>query len=335
MLSLSSGLAMDLGTANTLIYEKSRGIILNEPSIVAVDTDTREVLAVGTEAKSYLGRTPRNIEVIRPLQCGVINDYEVTRQMIVNLLTMAKVNRRLFKPVIVVGVPNSSTQVEKRAIIEAAQQAGGKSIHLVNEPIAAAIGLGLPIMEPQAQMVLDVGGGTSEGVIISMGAAAVEDARRVAGDAATEAIIRYLKQRYGMAIGNNMAEDVKHTIGSALPLKDKRTYTCRGKDLHNGTPVSREITDKDIRVALEDINSEFINMVKRVVAQCPPALSADLLLGGLHLTGGGGMLKGLSYRLNRELKMKIHVPDNPLLSVVNGLGKIVEDMSFYQDVFVN
>lgn len=335
MLSLSSGLAMDLGTANTLIYEKGKGIILNEPSVVALDTETREVLAVGTEAKSYLGRTPQNIEVIRPLKCGVIDDFSITQQMIRNFLSLAGISRRLFKPLIVIGVPNSSTQVEKRAIIEAAQQAGGKSIHLVNEPLAAAVGLGLHIIEAQAHMVLDVGGGTSEGVIISMGAAAVEEARRVAGDAATEAIVRYLRQKHGLAVGDNMAEDMKHTIGSALPLKVRKTYNCRGKNLHTGAPVSMKITDLDIREALEDINGEFISMVKRMMAQCPPELSADLVLSGINLTGGGGMLKGLAQRLNRETQMKVHVPEKPLLSVVNGLGRIMENMSFYRDVFVN
>ena len=335
MLSLSTGLGLDLGTANTLIYEKGKGIILNEPSVVALEVNTREVLAVGTEAKGYLGRTPSTIEIIRPLKNGVIYDFAVTQQMIRKFLTMAGINRRLFKPRIVVGVPNGSTQVEKRAIIEAAEQAGGKSVHLVNEPMAVAVGLELPITTPGGLMVLDVGGGTSEGVIISAGAVMAEEARRVAGDAATEAIMRYIRRKYSLAIGENAAEEIKHTIGSALPLRATEIYKCRGKSLQNGKPTAIEITDADIREALEEINSEFINMVKRLLDQSSPEVASDLVNNGIHLTGGGGLLKGLAQRLTQATDIPVHIPEFPLTTTAFGLGRIMENMNLYQDLFVN
>ena len=335
VLSLTGGLAMDLGTANTLIYERDRGIILNEPSVVALETDTRRVLAVGHEAKSYLGRTPVNIEVIRPLKSGVISDFAVTQQMIKSFLEMAGASRRLFRPRIVVGVPSGSTQVEKRAIIEAAEQAGGKSIHLVDEPMAAAIGLGLPVAEPVARLVLDVGGGTSEGIVVSLGAAAVSESRRVAGDEATLAITRYLKRKYKLAVGENTAEQVKMTLGSAMPLEEMVTFKCRGKNLNRGTPEVVELTNADIREALTDINDEFINMVKRLITQTPAELSADLLKDGLHLTGGGSLLKGLDQRLAQETGLEVKVPEDPLISVALGLGEVLENMTYYKTVFAN
>ncbi len=334
-LSLTGGLAMDLGTANTLIYEKGQGITLNEPSVVALDSESRRVLAVGHEAKSYLGRTPVGIEVIRPLKAGVISDFAVTQQMIRTFLEMAGASRRLFKPKIVIGVPTGSTQVEKRAIIEAAEQAGGKSIHLVDEPLAAAIGLGLPVADAVSRLVLDVGGGTSEGVIIALGAASASESRRVAGDAATEAIARYLRHKYQLAVGENMAENIKMTIGSAMPLEETHTFNCRGKDLHKGVPKMVELTNEDIREALAEINEEFINMVQRLITQAPPETSVDLARDGLHLTGGGSLLKGLDKRLAQETGLKVNVPENPLVSVVLGLGAVLENMSYYRSVFAN
>jgi len=334
-LSLSSGLAMDLGTANTLIYEKGRGIILNEPSVVALDSETRRVLAVGHEAKSYMGRTPVGIEVIRPLKSGVISDFAVTQQMIRSFLEMAGASRRFFKPRVVVGVPIGSTQVEKRAIIEAAEQAGGKSIHLVDEPLAAAVGQGLKVAEPVARLVLDVGGGTSEGVLISLGAVADSESRRVAGDEATEAIARYLRKKYQLAVGENMAENIKMTIGSAMPQEEIMTFSCRGKDMQKGIPKVVELNSEDIRVALEEIIIEFIGMVKRLVTQAPPELSADLSRDGIYLSGGGSMLKGLSQRLSQETGLKVNVPENPLLAVALGLGAILENMNYYKTIFSN
>ncbi len=335
MLSLIGGLAMDLGTANTLIYDKSKGIVINEPSVVALDTVSREVLAVGTEAKSYLGRAPQNIEVIRPLKSGVISDFAVTQQMIRRFLELAGAKKKLFRPKIIIGVPRGSTQMEKRAIIEAAEEAGAKTVHLVDEPMAAAIGLGLDITGPKAHMVLDIGGGTSEGGIISLGAMNVVESRRVAGDDATLAIARYIFKAYHLAIGENTAEEIKMTIASALPIEASRTFTCRGKNTTTNIPTVVEITADDVRKALEDINVEFINMAERLLAQCPGELRGDLHEAGVHLTGGGSLLKGLDQRLAKAIGLEVKVPENSLLSVVLGLGKVLEDMNFYKDIFVN
>jgi len=326
---------MDLGTANTLIYERGKGIILNEPSMVAIETDSRRVLAIGQEAKSYLGRTPVGLEVVRPMQCGVISDFAVTQQMIRGFLGMAGANKRLFRPKIIVGVPTGVTQVEKRAIIEAAESAGGKSIHLVDEPLAAALGMGLAVEEPVARLVLDVGGGTSEGVLISLGAIAFSESRRVAGDEATRAIARYLRSKYDLSVGENMAEHIKMTIGSAMPLEEIHTFNCRGKELRRGVPKIVELTNEDIREALTEIIDEFINMVKRLVTQAPPELAADLVKHGIYLTGGGSLLKGLDRRLSNEIGLEVNVPKEPLLSVALGLGQILENMNYYRTVFVS
>lgn len=335
VLSLSGGLAVDLGTANTLIYAKGKGIVLNEPSMVAIDTATHQVLAIGREAKSYLGRTPVGLEVVRPLESGVISDFSVAQQMIKGFLTMAGIDRRLFRPKVVVGVPIGVTQVEKRAIIEAAERAGGKSVYLVDEPMAAAVGVGLAVEEPRASLILDVGGGTSEGVLISLGAIAFSESRRVAGDVATRAIASYLRRKYDLAVGENMAEHIKMTIGSAMPLDDTTCFSCRGKEISRGIPKTVELSSDDVRAALADIVEEFINMAKRLVSQAPPELAADLVKNGVYLTGGGSLLKGLDRRLAQEIGIEVHVPQEPLLSVALGLGRILENMNHYRNIFVN
>ena len=335
VLSLTGGLAMDLGTANTLIYRRGSGIVVNEPSLVALETETRRVLAVGREAKSYLGRTPRGLEVIRPMRCGVISDFGAAQEMIRYFLAQAGASRRLFRPKIVVGVPIGVTQLEMRAIIEAAEQAGGKDIRLVDEPMAAAIGLGLNIAEPVARLVLDIGGGTSEAVIISLGAAAASEARRLAGDQATEAVIQHLKQKFNLAVGDNMAEYLKMTIGSSKPLSGEHTVQCRGKEVLSGIPKQMNLTREDLRGALDGLIQEFVDLVKLLVSQAPPEFSADLSREGLHLTGGGSLLAGLDQRLALETGLKVHVPDDPLLSVVLGLGEVMENMQKYKSVFAN
>ena len=336
VLSLTGGLAMDLGTANTLIYRRGSGIVVNEPSLVALETETRRVLAVGREAKSYLGRTPRGLEVIRPMRCGVISDFAVAQEMIRRFLAQAGASRRLFRPKIVVGVPIGVTQLEMRAIIEAAEQAGGKDIRLVDEPMAAAIGLGLNIAEPVARMVLDIGGGTSEGVIISLGAAAVSEARRLAGDQATEAVIQHLKQKFNLAVGDNMAEYLKMTIGSSRPLSgEPDVVQCRGKELLTGIPKKMNLSRDDLRGALDGLIQEFVDLVKLLVTQAPPEFAADLSREGLHLTGGGSLLAGLDRRLALETGLTVHVPEEPLLSVVLGLGEVMENMQKYKSVSAN
>ena len=335
VLSLTGGLAMDLGTANTLIYRRGSGIVVNEPSLVALESESRRILAVGQEAKTYLGRTPRGLEVIRPLKCGVISDFSVAQEMIRHFLSQAGASRRLFRPKIVVGVPVGVTQLEKRAIIEAAEQAGGKEVRLVDEPLAAAIGLGLNIAEPVARLVLDVGGGTSEGVIVSLGGTAFAESRRVAGDQATESIVQYLRRKFTLAVGDNMAEHIKMTIGSSKPLSEESSFQCRGKEVINGIPKMVELTREDISGALEGVIREFIDLVKLLVGQAPPEFAADLTREGLHLTGGGSLLAGFSQRLALETGLAVHAPDDPLLSVVLGLGEILENMQKYKTVFSN
>ena len=324
---------MDLGTANTLIYRRGSGIVVNEPSLVALESETRRILAVGHEAKTYLGRTPRGLEVIRPLKCGVISDFALAQEMIRHFLAQAGASRRLFRPKIVVGVPVGVTQLEKRAIIEAAEEAGGKDIRLVDEPLAAAIGLGLNIAEPVARLVLDIGGGTTEGVIVSLGATALSESRRMAGDQATESIIQYLRRKYALAVGDNMAEHLKMTIGSSKPLE--QSFQCRGKEIISGIPKVLEVTREDLGLAMEDVIREFVALAKLLISQAPPEFAADLSRGGLHLTGGGSLLAGLSQRLTEETGLRVHAPDDPLLSVVLGLGQVLENMQKYKTVFAN
>jgi rod shape-determining protein MreB len=333
VLSLTGGLAMDLGTANTLIYRRGDGIVVNEPSLVAMESETRRILAVGSEAKSYLGRTPKGLEVIRPLKCGVISDFAVAQEMIRIFLAQAGASRRLFRPKIVVGVPVGVTQLEKRAIIDAALEAGGKEVRLVDEPLAAAVGLGLNIAEPIARLVLDIGGGTTEGVIVSLGATALSESRRVAGDQATESIVQYLRRKYSLAVGDNMAEHLKMTIGSSKPLEE--SFECRGKNLVSGIPTVVELTREELGRAMDGIISEFVGLAKLLISQAPPEFAADLTRGGLHLTGGGSLLAGLSRRLAEETGLEIRAPEDPLLSVVLGLGHILENMQKFKTVFAN
>jgi rod shape-determining protein MreB len=335
VLSLTGGLAMDLGTANTLIYRRGSGIVVNEPSLVALEAETRRILAVGQEAKSYLGRTPKGMEVVRPLRCGVISDFAVAQEMIRYFLAQAGASRRLFRPKIVVGVPVGVTQLEKRAIIEAAEQAGGKEVRLVDEPLAAAIGLGLNIAEPVARLILDIGGGTSEGVIVSLGATAFSESRRMAGDQATESIVHYLRRQYALPGGDNMAEHLKMTIGSAKPLSGEPSFQCRGKEIITGIPQVVNLTREDISPAFEGLTLEFIDLVKLLISQAPPELAADLTREGFYLTGGGSLLTGLNHRLAEETGLTVHAPDDPLLSVVLGLGEILENMQKYRSVFAN
>jgi rod shape-determining protein MreB len=335
VLSLTGGLAMDLGTANTLIYRRGSGIVVNEPSLVALESESRRILAVGQEAKSYLGRTPKGLEVIRPMRHGFISDFAVAQEMIRYFLAQAGASRRLFRPKIVVGVPVGVTQLEKRAIIEAAEQAGGKEVRLVDEPLAAAIGLGLNIAEPVARLILDIGGGTSEGVIVSLGATAFSESRRVAGDQSTEAIVQHLRRKYALAVGDNMAEHIKMTIGSAKPLSDEQSVKCRGKEVYTGIPKMVELTREDLSGAQDEIMLEFVDLVKLLMAQAPPEFAADLTRDGLHLTGGGSLLAGLNHRLAEETGLKVQIPEDPLLSVVLGLGEVMENMQKYKSVFAN
>ncbi|MDR1920986.1 MAG: rod shape-determining protein [Candidatus Adiutrix sp.] len=335
ILPFSNGLAMDLGTANTLIYEKGRGIILDEPSAAALNSDTGQAIAVGRQAKSYLGRTPVGLEVIRPMQTGVISDFNAAQQMIRRFLRQARADRRVFKPKIIVGVPTWVTQVEKRTLVEAVEKAGAKSVYLVDEPLAAAVGLGLPIEDQAPSLVLDIGGGVSEGVIIANGVVAVSESRLAGGDEATEAVARFLRRKYQIAVGENMAERIKIAVGSAWPLEKRQIFSCSGKELTSGIPRRLEVDDADVREALAEVVQKLVGLVRQLLMRATPALTSELMKSGLYLTGGGSLLKGLSQRLAVETGLKVEVPENPRLSLVTGLARILENMRYYKKVFVD
>ena len=335
VLTLSGGLALDLGTTNTLIYRKGGGLVVNEPSLAALETKSRRVLAVGREAKEYLGRTPKGLEVVRPLKGGLISDFPAALEMIRRFLDQAGAGRRFFRPKIVLSAPSKATRLEKRALIEAAEQAGGKTVHLVNKPLAAALGLGLDITEPAPQLVLDVGGGAAEGVIISLGATAFSECRATAGDEATLAVIHYLRRKFSLTVGENMAERIKMTIGSALPLSEEEPFPCRGKETLTGIPREMRLTREDLVEALAGVAGEFADLVKLLLSQVPPDIAADLGQSGLNLTGGGSLLAGLDQRLTLETGLEVHYPKDPLLSVILGLGEILENFHHYKPIFIN
>ncbi len=332
----STHFAMDLGTANTLIYLKGEGIILNEPSVVAIENTTGKVIAVGREAKEYIGRTPQNISAIRPLKDGVIADFDVTKAMIKYFLNVARQNRKISKPKMVVGVPSGITQVEKKAVIDACIQVGIKEVHLIEEPMAAAIGSDLPIELPRGNMVVDIGGGTTEVAIISLSAIAYSDSLRVAGDELDESIIRYLQKKHQVAIGYIAAERLKIEAASAYPIHlDERTVSIVGKDIVTGIPKTIKVTKEEVREAVEEPVSAIVDSVKRALEKLPPEFVSDLNDSGMILTGGGALLKGLDKRIEDETGIKVKVGDDPLLSVVLGAGKALEEMGKYKRVFIN
>lgn len=333
---LSTHLAMDLGTANTLIYMKDEGIILNEPSVVAIDNNTGKVIAVGREAKEFIGRTPPNISAIRPLKDGVIADFDVTKAMIKYFLTIVNRDRKIAKPKMVVGVPSGITQVEKKAVMEACFQVGIRDVLLIEEPMAAAIGAGMPIELPKGNMVVDIGGGTTEVAIISLSATAYSESLRVAGDELDESIMRYLQKKHQVAIGVTAAERLKIECASALSLDILQDMvTIVGKDLLTGIPKSLKVTKEEVREAVEEPISAIIDAVRRALERLPPEFVADLNEAGMILTGGGALLRGLDQRIEDETGIRVYVTDDPLFSVVLGAGQALEDMARYKKVFIN
>ncbi len=332
----STHFAMDLGTANTLVYLKGEGIILNEPSVVAIENNTGKVIAVGREAKEYIGRTPQNISAIRPLKDGVIADFDVTKAMIKYFLNVARQNRKISKPKMVVGVPSGITQVEKKAVIDACIQVGIREVHLIEEPMAAAIGSDLPIELPRGNMVVDIGGGTTEVAIISLSAIAYSDSLRVAGDELDESIMRYLQKRHQIAIGYIAAEKLKIEAASAYPIDtNEGVVNIVGKDIVTGIPKNVRVTKEEIREAVEEPVSAIVDSVKRALEKLPPEFVADLNDSGMILTGGGALLKGLDRRIANETGIRVRVGDEPLLSVVLGAGRALEEMGKYKRVFIN
>ena len=328
-------LAMDLGTANTLIYTKHEGIVLNEPSVVAIEIATNRVLAVGREAKEYLGRTPQKITAIRPLKDGVIADFSVTKEMIAYFIRKVITGMRIIKPKIVIGVPTGITQVEKRAVIEAALNAGAKDVQLIEEPMAAAIGAGLPIHEPLGNVVLDIGGGTSEVAVISLSAMACAQSVRIAGDEMNEAIQRYCQDRFKLLVGENQAERVKMAIGSAYELPEPLFMDVSGKDLVTGKPSTIRLTDAQVREALREPVGSIVLALKKTLEQTPPELSADISDRGLLLAGGGALLKGLDTLITKETGLFVFTDGDPLTSVVRGAGATLEDKAGFSKVYIN
>jgi rod shape-determining protein MreB and related proteins len=331
-LSLARDMAVDLGTANTLIYVRGQGIVLNEPSVVAINVRDGRPLAVGLEAKRMIGRTPGHIQAIRPLKDGVIADFEICEKMLRYFIQ--KVHRSRFaKPRMVICVPSGITGVEQRAVQEAAEYAGArKPAYIIEEPMAAAIGAGLPVQDPTGNMIVDIGGGTTEVAVISLGGIVTSQSVRVAGDELDKAIIQYVKKEYSLALGERTAEEVKITMGSAWPLEEEFTAEIRGRDLVTGLPKTISITSIEIRAAVEETVTAIVDAVKTTLDKTPPELAADIMEQGILITGGGALLTGLDYRLQHETGMPIHVAHNPLQSVVIGSGQTLEEFDALRGV---
>jgi len=332
---LGKNLAMDLGTANTLLYSPRDGIVLNEPSVVALDVRNDAILAVGREAKEYLGRTPDRIRAVRPLKDGVIADFEVTKAMIAYFVRKVITGMRIVKPRMVICVPAGITQVEKRAVIESALQAGAREVKLIEEPMAAAIGAGLPIDEPRGNMVVDIGGGTTEVAVISLSAVAYAESVRIAGDEINDAIQRYVQDEFQLLIGENMAEAAKIHIASAFPLPEPLQYRVAGKNLVDGTPKSIVLTDGHVREAIKEPVNAIVAAVRRALEKTPPELVADIATNGLLLAGGGALLKGLDKLITQQSSLMVRIDDDPLTTVVRGTGRSLEDEASFSKVYIN
>ena len=329
----SNDLAIDLGTANTLIYVKGKGIVLSEPSVVAIKKGTNNVLKVGKEAKEMLGRTPGSIVAIRPMKDGVIADFDVTEQMIRQFIWKIHNRKTLVRPRIIMCVPSGITQVEKRAIRDSAEQAGAREVHLIEEPMAAAIGAGLGVQEPSGNMIVDIGGGTTEVAVISLGGIVYSQSVRIAGDEMDEAIIQYLKRKYNLLVGERTAEVAKITLGSAYPFEDpSRKMEIKGRDLMTGTPKALTINDSDIREALHDPIYAIVDAVRTALERTPPELASDLAEKGIVMAGGASLLHGLDTLIALETHLRVRVADDPLSCVVLGTGKVLDELNLLKTV---
>jgi len=328
----SNELAIDLGTANTLVFAKNKGIVVSEPSIVAINKVTGKVEAVGKEAKEMLGRTPGNISAIRPMKDGVIADFEVTEKMLTYFIQKAHNRKVWVAPRIVIGIPSEITQVEKRAVKDSALRAKASEVFLVDQAMAAAIGAGLPVIEPSGNMVVDIGGGTTDIAVISMAGIVYSSSVRVAGDEMDEAVIKYLRKKYNLLIGERSAEQVKMEVGSAYPLEKPMTMEIKGRNLIEGIPKTLVVTDEEVREALEETVGILVNAVRVALERTPPELSADIVDRGIVLTGGGALLKNLDKRLREETGLPVSMSEDPLSSVVLGTGKMLEDLRLLRKV---
>ncbi len=331
----SKDIGIDLGTANTLVYVRNKGVVIAEPSVVAMDKRTGRVLTVGTEAKRMVGRTPANIVAIRPLRDGVIADFETVEHMLRYFI--GKVHDRFPitpRPRVIIGVPSGVTEVEKRAVQDAAVNAGAREAYLIEEPMAAAIGAGLPVHEPAGNMIVDIGGGTTEVAIISLGGVVLSHSIRIGGDEIDEQITQFARREFDLLIGERTAEETKMTVGSAHSLSTVLRSLMRGRDLATGLPKEIEVTDGAIREAIAGPVGLIVDAVKRSIEECPPELLADIMDTGIILAGGGAMLRGLDVRLHEETKIPVHIAEDPLLCVVRGTGACLESIEIYRKVFV-
>ena len=328
-------MGIDLGTANTLVYVNGKGVVLREPSVVAIRRDTGAILAVGDEAKKMIGRTPGNIIAIRPMKDGVIADFDVTQTMLRHFITKAYRRRPFFYPQVVVCVPSGITEVEKRAVLDATKQAGTREAFLIEEPMAAAIGAGLPVEEPTGSMIVDVGGGTTEVAIISLGGIVTSRSIRIGGDEMDEAIVNYVKRTYNLMIGERTAEDIKIDIGTAFTTDENKTEDIKGRDLVAGLPKVQSLTTDEIRKALSDPVYQIIDAIKVTLEKTPPELAADIMDKGIIMTGGGSLLKGLDKLVAQETGMPVYIAENPLDCVVLGTGKALAEINLLRRVAVS
>ena len=328
-------IGIDLGTANTLVYLKGKGVILREPSVVAINNNTGQILAVGIEAKQMIGRTPGNITALRPLKDGVIADFETTQSMLRHFIRKVVGNSPLARPRVVICVPSGVTEVEKRAVVDSAMTAGAKEAFLIEEPMASAIGAGLPVEEPSGSMVVDIGGGTSEVAVISLGGIVVSRSLRVAGDEFDDAIIHYIKKEYNLMIGERTAEDIKVKIGSAFPLEKEETYNISGRDLVTGLPKELKVSSEEIREALKEPVNAVVDSIKFTLEKTPPELAADIMERGIMLAGGGALLEGLDKLINKETGIPVFIAEQPMDCVVLGTGRVLEEIDVLSNVLLS
>ncbi|MBU0683493.1 MAG: rod shape-determining protein [Candidatus Omnitrophota bacterium] len=330
----SSDMGIDLGTASTLVYLKNEGIVLCEPSVVAIEAGTSNVLAVGEEAKRMLGRTPGNIVAIRPMRDGVIADFEIAESMLRYFIKKVHNSRRLVRPRMVIAVPSGITEVEKRAVKDSALHAGAREVYMLEEPVAASIGVGLPIQEPSGNMIIDIGGGTTEMAVISLAGVVFSKSIRIGGDEMDDAIINYLKRTYNLMVGERTAEEVKIRIGSGYPMEEEMTMDVRGRDLVAGLPKMFNITSEEVREALSEPIAQIVEAVRITLERTPPELSADLIEKGLILAGGGSLLRGLDKLIAEETNLPVHLADDPLTAVALGTGKVLSELKYLKRLTV-
>jgi len=328
----SNDIGIDLGTANTLVYVRDRGIVIREPSVVAIQAGTNRVLAVGDEAKKMLGRTPGNIVAIRPLKAGVIADFEITEAMLRYFIRKVHNRRMMVRPRVIVAVPSGITEVEKRAVKDSATHAGAREVYLIEEPMAAAIGVGLPVQEPAGNMIVDIGGGTTEVALISLAGIVLSRSVRVGGDEMDEAIVQYMKRVYNLMIGERTAEEIKIAIGSAYPMGDETNIEVKGRDLVAGLPKTLTITSEEVRDALQEPVSAIVEAIRITLERCPPELSADLVDRGLVLAGGGALLRGVDKLIAEQTGLPVHIAEDPLCAVAEGTGVVLHELNFLRKV---